>query len=105
MGTVCRLCRRMVVSTMPQRRRPRRLARVRPVAVIETRLCNEGGRTTWWCSGGGEGGGRHACAAELYMVRPRYLHAVHCPYKRQGVAGPRVRTTARPVVVHPRWQV
>ena len=24
----------------------------------------------------GEGGGRHACAAERYVVRPRYLHAV-----------------------------
>ena len=24
---------------------------MRPVAVRETRLCKEGGRTTWWCSG------------------------------------------------------
>ena len=29
----------------------RRLARVRPVAATETRLCKDGGRTTWWCSG------------------------------------------------------
>ena len=27
-----------------------------------------------------EGGGRHACAAEPYLVRPRYLHAVYYPY-------------------------
>ena len=51
--------------------------------------------------GDDEGGGRHACATELYLVRPIYLHAEYCSYKRQGVAGPHVRTTAYSVVVHP----
>ena len=52
-----------------------------------------------------EGGWGHALAAELYLVRPRHLHAMHGAHQRQNVAGPRVRPAAHPVVVYPRRQV
>ena len=49
-----------------------------------------------------EGSRGHALAAELYLVRPRYLHAVYGAHQGQGVEGPRVRPATRPVVVYPR---